>query len=293
MNSELFIEDANKIGSNVLSKYETERYHRNINFYSSFINIEQNKYDVQKKIIDTKVGIVGLGGLGSHIMYDLAGLGFTHFTTMEFDKVELSNLNRQILYNYADLGSSKSQLAKNRLKAFNPEIDFRTIEQRVSSADDIINAFSDVDLLILVADRPKYKIARWANEAIVKLGIPMFTAGLESHRSLHYTVLPHQTGCVHCWQTAVTNNDDKKYEIPNKMLAERERQNLPGDNTAIVPLVSAATALITAEILRFVTGIGELQATNRLVSIDFLTMHTKVVENWERDPSCKICGVKG
>lgn len=83
ISKERFIEDLNLTGSKILSKYELERYHRNINFFSSYATLSENKYISQKKLIDSKIGIIGLGGLGSHIIYDLAGLGIGEIKAVE------------------------------------------------------------------------------------------------------------------------------------------------------------------------------------------------------------------
>lgn len=287
LNAERFIEDSGQTGVEVLNEYERERYHRNINFFSSFIDLKHNKYKVQKKLLNTKIGIIGLGGLGSHIVYDLAAMGIGGIKAIEFDKVDLTDLNRQILYNYKDIGKSKGKLAGKRITEFNPEIDFKLFEHQVTSYQQIVDDFSDVDLIILVADRPKYLMARWANQAAVKLNVPMFCAGLESQRAMYYTIVPHKTGCVSCWRRSVEMHD----HISDLVLKEKEKLNLVGDNTAIVPLVSAATGLVLAEILRYITGIGELQSAGHLIAIDFLTMTTRIIENWNRDPQCDICGL--
>jgi molybdopterin/thiamine biosynthesis adenylyltransferase len=288
LNHERFIEDSELIGSDILNDYQRERYHRNINFFSSFVELKDNKYELQAKLGNATAGIIGLGGLGSHIVYDLAGLGIGHIKAIEFDKLDLTNLNRQILYNYSDIGKSKGQLAKQRIHDFNPEIKFDLLEQQISETKQIIEFFKDVDFIILVADRPKYLMARWANEAAVNLNVPMFCAGLEAQRAMYYTVVPHKTGCVNCWQESVKEQDN----ISTLVLKEKERLNLLGDNTAIVPLVSVVTGMINAEIIRYITKIGELQAAGNLIAIDFLTMRTSVIEQWQLADDCPICGGK-
>lgn len=145
---------------------------------------------LKKKLIDSKIGIIGLGGLGSHIIYDLAGLGIGEIKAVEFDVVDISNLNRQILYNFDDIGKSKASIAKQRIYEFNPQIKFTVEEKKINSSEDVVESFRGFDCLILVADRPKIKLARWVNEAIVKLNIPLFCAGLEAQRALQYTIYP-------------------------------------------------------------------------------------------------------
>ncbi|HFE9851573.1 TPA: ThiF family adenylyltransferase [Enterococcus faecalis] len=281
-----FLEDKNLIGSEVLSEYELSRYHRNINFFSSYLTLKDNKYKLQKKLSQATIGIIGLGGLGSHIVYDLAGLGIGTIKAVEFDKVDISNLNRQILYDYEDIGISKAELAKKRIIKFNPKIKFYVSEKKIQSANDVENEFKDCDLLILVADRPKTLLAGWVNEAIVKLNIPLFCAGLEAQRAMHYTIIPHQTGCIECWK----KNVEDEHPVSHALLEERRRLNLVGDNTAIVPLVSTITGFICAEIVKYLTGIGELTTVGKLKTIDFSTMTTVISETWEKNKNCQICG---
>lgn len=285
MDKDGFLEDVVLTGSDTLSSYALQRYHRNINFLSTYASLEQNKYELQKKLLDAKVCLLGLGGLGSHIAYDLAGLGIGHIRAIEFDKVELSNLNRQILYNDLDIGKSKAQLAASRISAFNPSIKFEVVEKQLASADDVCEVAEGFDYLILVADRPKTLIARWANEAAVRSGATLLAGGLEAQRALHYTVIPGVTGCIECWLSHVKEADPVSFQI----LEERRRLNITGDNTAIVPLVSVVTGLINAELVRLITGIRPSVAAGKLVTIDFDTMTTTVREHWSRDPNCPVC----
>ncbi|MBF9646065.1 ThiF family adenylyltransferase [Streptococcus pseudopneumoniae] len=285
ISKERFIEDLNLTGSKILSKYELERYHRNINFFSSYATLSENKYISQKKLIDSKIGIIGLGGLGSHIIYDLAGLGIGEIKAVEFDVVDISNLNRQILYNFDDIGKSKASIAKQRIYEFNPQIKFTVEEKKINSSEDVVESFRGFDCLILVADRPKVKLARWVNEAIVKLNIPLFCAGLEAQRALQYTIIPKISGCIDCWRNTI----QKEHPISHLILEERTRLNLVGDNTAIAPLVSVATGIICSEVTKYITGIGELTTVGQLKSIDMNTMTTKIAEHWHIDPNCITC----
>lgn len=280
-----FIENTVYAGADTLDPYALQRYHRNINFFSTYSTLDQNKYEIQKKLIDAKVCLLGLGGLGSHIAYDLAGLGIGEIRAVEFDTVDLSNLNRQILYNHDDIGKKKATLATERIKQFNPSIQFKVVEKQLASAEEVMEVIDGCQYVILVADRPKTWLARWVNEACVRKGVTLLAAGLEAQRGMHYTVVPGVTGCVECWMKQVEKHDP----VSHAFLEERRRLNLTGDNTAIVPLVSIVTGLVNAELLRLITGIAPSTASGRLISIDFDTMHTAVREEWERDEDCPLC----
>ncbi|MFC7443169.1 HesA/MoeB/ThiF family protein [Laceyella putida] len=286
LSQDRIIEDTAFVGSEILSEYQLERYHRNINFFSTYATLEQNKYQYQKKLCEAKVCVVGLGGLGSHIVFDLAGLGVGTIRAIEFDRVERSNLNRQILYTEADIGQKKASIAEQRINMFNPSIHFETLDRQITSANDAFEAINGFDYCILVADRPKTKIALWFNEACVKAGVTLISGGLEAQRAMHYTVIPHVTGCIQCWVNQVKKRDPISYAI----LEERRRLNLTGDNTAIVPLVSVCTGLMLAELVRLITGVKPSNASGKMISIDFETMTTSVAETWEKDANCEVCG---
>lgn len=281
-----FLEEAAHIGEDILNPYQLARYHRNINFFSTYSSLGKNKYEFQKKISDTKVCVLGLGGLGSHIVYDLAGLGIGYIRAVEFDKVDISNLNRQILYNEKDVGLLKGMIAKRRINEFNPKVTFDVIEEQMTCEEDVSKAIDGCDYVILVADRPKMWIARWANAACVRKNTVLLAGGLEAQRAMHYTVIPGVTGCVECWYNGVKSADP----VSHALLEERKRLNLTGDNTAIAPLVSIITGMLVAELIRLITGITPCVADGKLITIDFNTMTTSVAEKWSRNLSCQMCG---
>lgn len=80
-----------------LTLRDQQRFSRNIDFFGSMTQATENKFSYQEKLRDAKVCVLGCGGLGTHILFDLAATGVHHLTIVDFDKIELSNLNRQIL----------------------------------------------------------------------------------------------------------------------------------------------------------------------------------------------------
>ncbi|THA46495.1 HesA/MoeB/ThiF family protein, partial [Histophilus somni] len=91
---------------------------------------------------------LGCGGLGSHILYELTAVGFLNITIVDFDKIELSNLNRQILYKESDIGKSKVKTACENIKKFSPISNILPIECKIHSKDDILKIIKDHDLVI-------------------------------------------------------------------------------------------------------------------------------------------------
>jgi len=102
------IEDATATTS--LDTYGLERWKRNLGFFETYADLSKNKYTMQERLIERRVGMMGCGGVGSHVSLDLLGLGVGDLKVLDCDKVELSNLNRQILYTESDIGERKVDL---------------------------------------------------------------------------------------------------------------------------------------------------------------------------------------
>lgn len=110
----------------------------------------QTKLVNQKKLHNLKVAVCGLGGLGSVISYELAGLGVGDILLVDKDKVSLTDLNRQFLYNEKDIGKPKVEAGVKRLRSFNSDIKIKGINSDISRVD-----FSDRDVVFSCLDNWK------------------------------------------------------------------------------------------------------------------------------------------
>ncbi|MET9469543.1 ThiF family adenylyltransferase [Streptomyces sp. NPDC006544] len=281
-----FLLDDQQTADGVLEAHELKRWERNINFFGSFARMDDNKYDLQRRLRDCRVTLLGLGGLGSHILLDMAAMGVGHVRAVEFDRVELSNLNRQILYREEDIGKEKLHLAVDRVKQFNPHIDIEPVDLRISSVEDVTRVLEDADVCISVADRPKMEIANWVNEACVRAGVPLITGGLETQRAVYYTMLPGTTGCIECWRRQTFASD----EVSGQLLQEKRDRQIGGDNAAFCPLVTMTTGFLIGELTRLVTGIAPPVAAGRLMELRFADYAMGESERWERQSDCPVCG---
>lgn len=84
------LEDATLTAHAILDEYTMERWSRNIEFFGSIAKYGDNKFVYQKKIKEAKICLLGCGGLGTHLLFDLTATGFTNITIVDFDKIELS-----------------------------------------------------------------------------------------------------------------------------------------------------------------------------------------------------------
>lgn len=287
LNDAYFLENSH-VPTDSLDEYDLIRWSRNINFFGSYCKAEESKYAYQAKLKSIKVTLLGVGGLGSHILYDLVALGVHDIRAVDFDKIELSNLNRQILYSESDIGRLKTEAAADRIRQFNSKAKVEFVNKKLSSADDIAGLIEDRDIVICVADKPRMQVVTWLNEACVKKNIPFINGGLDVQRAVFYSVVPGKSGCVECWQSGVKNNDELSRMIIDEDTKRDTGTGIP--DPAIVTLVTTLTGLMLSEFIKFATDIMQPTSIEKLISVHFDTMQTSIAETWTKNPSCRICG---
>lgn len=173
---------------NALSRDEITRYSRNI-------LLPEVRRAGQEKLKDASVFVVGAGGTGSPVLLYLAAAGVGHIRFVDSDSLDLTNLQRQVLYREADVGRAKVDLAEERLKELNPHIRLECLHKRFdpSSAPELL---AGMDLVIETADNFETKFA--VNDACVSLGLPFITGGILRFDGQVLCVRPGQSSCYRC-----------------------------------------------------------------------------------------------
>lgn len=283
------LDDTLTTNQTTLKEYEITRWSRNTEFFNSYCKMDDNKFKPQEELKNIKVTLLGLGGLGSHILYDLVALGVHNIRAIDFDCVELSNLNRQILYSENDIGRKKTEVAKERISQFLPNGSFEFIDKKITSEHDIAELIKGSDFVIAVADQPRLHMQNWVNAACVKHKIPFITGGVSNKKAMYCTIIPEQTGCIECWKKHIQLNNKESGEIVKNMNAEYS----PYDDAAapaVVTFVSILTGLMLTEFLKIATNISKPQALGQLWTFDFDTAIIKNTETWDKYSNCNICG---
>jgi len=132
--------------------------------------------DGQKKLKGSTISVVGAGGLGSSALMYLASAGVGRIRIIDDEDVEISNLNRQVLYTVADVGRKKSEAAVRRLGEMNDEISLESFDSRVD-ADDAASLISGSDVVLDCLDNWETRFV--LNRACVDLGIPLVHGAVE------------------------------------------------------------------------------------------------------------------
>ncbi len=168
--------------------------------YSRQIVLKEIGYEGQKNLRNARVCVVGLGGLGSPAVLQLAAMGVGYLRIVDRDIVERSNLQRQYLYDTTQLGLPKVEAAMLKLEKLNPDVELdpqpRSVDQ--SNVDGIVKGM-DVVVDGLDRIRPRYAV----NKACVEQGIPyVFGAAIETFGSVS-TIIPGKTACFECFYSGI------------------------------------------------------------------------------------------
>ena len=243
-----------------LSEFERARYARQL-------VLPEVGEKGQEKLKRSRVLVIGAGGLGSPVLYYLAAAGVGKLGIVEMDRVEPSNLNRQILYTEADVGRPKAEAARERLLALNPHIEVVAYPERFTArlAERIVPEY---DLLVDSSDN--FPTRFLTNDAAVLFDRPLVHGSIyrfEGQISLfHYQGGP----CYRCL-----------YKKPPSRPAG-------GEAGVLGALPGVVGAWMAMEALKALLGIGE-PLSGRLLFYDALTAETRRFA-FPRDPACPVCG---
>jgi len=243
-----------------LTREEMERYDRQL-------RIPYFGEEAQLRLKNSAVLVAGVGGLGSAAALYLAAAGVGRLRIIDDGFVELSNLNRQVLYSTEDLGRPKVLAAAGRLMALNPAIEVEAIQERMTE-ENVEELIEGVDLVVDGQDNFRIRFA--INAACVKKSKPYIYGAVYGMEGRLMTIIPSKGPCLRCL-------------IPGN----------PGE-VEVVPVVGPAPGIVGAlealEAIKLLTGLGE-PAVGRLLIIDGERFSFEVVEV-RRDPNCPVCGVR-
>jgi molybdopterin/thiamine biosynthesis adenylyltransferase len=187
-----------------LSSTERERYSRQLSLLEELAReagVTAAGPTLQATLRAATVVVLGAGGLGSWLLASLAAAGVGRLVVCDADTVELSNLNRQILFGTSDIGRLKSEVTAERLAALDSNITIEPVNLIVRGPGDVARLAEGADLVINCADRPSVAITSdWVSAACLTRGVPHIVGGAYAYHvgSLGLTVLPGRTPCWTC-----------------------------------------------------------------------------------------------
>ena len=237
--------------------------------YSRHIIMNQVGSLGQRKLLGAKVLIIGAGGLGSPSAIYLALAGVGTIGIVDFDVVEVSNLQRQILHHNDDVGRSKGASAKATIHAYNPDVNVVIHETRISS-ENAMEIIGQYDMVINGADN--FPSRYLVNDACYLLGKPLVDGSILIFDGQATVFMPGH-GCYRCLFPTPP---------PPGMVPNCAEAGVLGALTGLVGSIQATEAL------KLILGVGE-SLKSRLLLIDALSMDFREVR-MKRDPACPLCG---
>jgi adenylyltransferase/sulfurtransferase len=245
--------------------------------YSRQIMLPQIDVAGQQRLLEGHALIIGLGGLGSPVAMYLAASGVGHLTLADFDDVELSNLQRQIVHGQTDIGSSKVVSASQTLKALNSEIEVFTVNKRLDG-DALLAAVNAADVVIDASDNFATRFA--INRACSLESTPLVSGAairLEGQVSVfnhQETVNGKKQACYRCLYSEDQDEQDATCS----------------ENGVLSPVVGIIGSIQATEAIKILAGFGTT-LSGRLLTLDAATMEFREIR-LSQDPTCPVCANK-
>lgn len=240
--------------------------------YSRNILLPEIGAEGQARISAGKVLVVGAGGLGSPAAMYLAAAGVGTLGIVDHDRVDLTNLQRQILHSTNDIGSLKAESAAATIRKLNPEVHVEPVAGHLRAAN-VLEVIGEYDFVIDGTDNFAAKFL--LNDACIIANIPFAHGGVLGFTGQAITVLPGRSACFRCIF---------RQPPPPGSVATCSEAGILGSVAGMLGTIQATEAL------KYLTGAGTL-LTNALFKFDALSMQFRTVPI-NRQEDCPVCGKK-
>lgn len=238
--------------------------------YSRHILLPHIEYEGQQKLIDSRVMIVGLGGLGSPVALYLAASGVGKLLLADDDHVELTNLQRQIVHRSDAVGRFKTESAAATLNNLNNEVEIELMAQR-PDAETLRRRLADIDVLVDCTDN--------------------FASRFLLNRICKETLTPMVSAAAIRWEGQVSVFDPRLPDAPcYRCLYDENGTDTPqscAENGVLSPLLGLMGSIQAIETIKLLSGAGQT-LSGRVLMVDALTLQIREMR-LNQDPACPVC----
>ena len=274
------VEDA--ADDELIPRRERERFDRQLRYFSD-ITTGPAPSQCQDSLESARIAVLGVGGLGGWTALALSCCGIGEMLLVDYDEVELTNLNRQVLYGEADIGRLKAEAAAERLASFNSRAQLEVLPKRLESEAEIAATIAGYDLVIDAIDWPAHDVERWVNSACFAAGIPFVAA---SHFPPIARVgpfyVPGVTGCYSCQEISYR----RSYPMFDIAIEQRREKRSPG--ATLGPACALIGGQVALDIVHHLTGLAAPSTLGVGHVYDLRTMKLER-EEVAPEPSCPVC----
>lgn len=238
--------------------------------YSRQIMLSQFDIDGQEKLLRASVLILGVGGLGCPAAQYLAAAGVGELVLSDPDTVDMTNLQRQVLFSESDIHLPKVEAAANRIRQLNPDIACKVIPKKLEG-EALLEKVANADVVLDCTDNFSSRFA--INSACVKTGTPLVSgAAIRMNGQLAvYDFSQPEAPCYRC------------------LYDEQSNEQLSCSESGVLgPVVGTIGTMQALEAIKLISGMGNT-LSGRLMIFDALSMHWQTM-NLQADPKCPVCG---
>lgn len=237
--------------------------------YCRQIMLPEVDVEGQQQLLDARVLLIGLGGLGSPVAMYLAAAGVGELVLVDDDQVEISNLQRQIIHPSAALGMPKVESAAQTIQALNPEVRVQTLARRLEGEE----LQAEVAAASIVVDGSDNFDTRFLlNEVCVQQRTPLISAAVIRMEG-QVSVFPNDGSEAPCYRCLYRDEGE-------------ENRNCT-ENGVLSPVAGIVGSIQATEAVKQIMGLGET-LSGRLLLIDALKMDIRTLK-LKRDPACPVC----
>jgi len=260
---------------------EDTPYDRQIRFFNSFETDIYSGKEFNKKLQNRKVVIVGLGAYGSWLALHVSRLGIKNIVGIDYDKVELSNLHRQLTYTKKDIGEKKSEACAKILMASDDTINYEGQCKKIESEADLLPFLYDADFVFnafgyFPVNESEHMISGIITKACIETQTPMLCL---SNNWLGPLYIPGISACYFC---TVTNHDVE-------LTLNNNKKNIRTEKRAFSPIIATTCSIAALEATQYLSGINRPSSIDGLRYIDPFNIESSKFIPIAKNPNCRFC----
>jgi bacteriocin biosynthesis cyclodehydratase domain-containing protein len=251
--------------------------------YFSDVTTGPTPSQCQSRLDEARIAVLGVGGLGGWVALNLACVGIGEMLLVDFDRVELSNLNRQVLYGESDIGHFKAEAAAASLAEFNSSIKLEPRVQKLDSEAAVAETIDGYDMVIDACDWPAHDMEHWINSACFAARIPFIAM---SHfppvARVGPMYVPGITGCFACQEAGYRRT------YPLFDTAMEQQRGRPSPAATLGPACSMIGGQVGLDVMHHLTGLADPSTLGIGHIYDLRTMVLER-EPVVPEPNCPVC----
>lgn len=271
----------------ILDANNLKRFSRQINYFSEFLDSEEDGIKAQKRIMESRVIVFGVGAVGGDIAIELAMAGVGNIVLYDFDEVEISDASRHMYYRDKYIGIDKTEALACEIKQINKSINVQIVNESMKPDTNVEELIKKSDFVVNTMDEPYigYTASKISRICIKHRIAHYIAGGFDAHlASTGELIIPYVTPCVECY--AGHFKETLKGWKPKKHPVKTRYTEIGG--LACMSLFSSSYACI--EIIKYIAGLVTMEE-NFKIRGEFLFHDMSLTYlNVEKNPDCPICG---